>query len=64
MTRKPAQESGSERCELESSRGPASKGPVEPYEPPRLERYGRVSDLTCFGGSQIIDTGGNLGNLQ
>lgn len=33
-----------------------------PYHPPRLECHGRLAELTRFGGSQIIDSGGGLGN--
>lgn len=35
-----------------------------PYHSPRLVRYGRLTDITRFGGSQVLDTGGNLGDLQ
>jgi hypothetical protein len=27
-------------------------------------RYGRLAELTEFGGSQVVDSGNNLGNLQ
>jgi hypothetical protein len=34
---------------------------LKPYRAPRLERHGRLIDLTQFGGSQVVDSGGNLG---
>lgn len=33
-----------------------------PYRPPRLTIYGRLADLTRFGGSQVVDSGG-IGNI-
>lgn len=42
---------------------PRARSP-RPYHPPRLVAYGRLTDITRFGGSQTLDTGGNLGNLQ
>lgn len=44
---------------------PASGGPLEraPYHPPRLERYGRLTEITHLGGSFVIDSGGGLGPL-
>lgn len=45
--------------------GPVSEArPRKPYRPPRLVTYGRLTDLTRFGGSQTLDSGGDLGNLQ
>ena len=35
--------------------------PRKPYRAPRLERHGRLIDLTQFGGSDVVDSGGNLG---
>jgi hypothetical protein len=35
--------------------------PRKPYRTPRLERHGRLIDLTQFGGSDVVDSGGNLG---
>ncbi|MFP3940664.1 MAG: hypothetical protein ACLF0P_10185 [Thermoanaerobaculia bacterium] len=34
------------------------------YRSPRLVTYGRLTDLTRFGGSQVQDSGGDLGNQQ
>ncbi len=34
----------------------------KPYQPPRLRAYGRLAELTRFGGSQVVDSGGGLGN--
>lgn len=42
------------------SASPTSK----PYRSPRLVSYGRLTQVTQFGGSQILDSGGNLGNLE
>lgn len=42
---------------------PTGVGPVpaRPYAPPRLERYGRLAEITHFGGSQVVDSGTSLG---
>ncbi|HUP42884.1 MAG TPA: lasso RiPP family leader peptide-containing protein [Thermoanaerobaculia bacterium] len=32
-----------------------------PYRPPRLVSYGRLADVTQFGGSDVNDSGSNLG---
>lgn len=32
-----------------------------PYLAPRLERHGRLAEMTRFGGSQILDSGSGLG---
>lgn len=38
------------------------EGPVRrAYRSPRLERHGRLAEVTRFGGSQIIDSGAGLG---
>lgn len=45
--------------------GPApAKRSRKPYRRPRLVSYGRLAELTQFGGSQVVDSGNNLGNLQ
>lgn len=36
-------------------------GRRKPYRAPRLELHGTLIDLTAFGGSQAIDSGGGLG---
>ena len=36
------------------------RGP-RPYRPPRLVTYGRLTDVTRFGGSQMVDSGSGLG---
>lgn len=40
---------------------PAAPGPRQAYTPPRLEPLGRLAEVTRFGGSQIVDSGGGLG---
>jgi hypothetical protein len=40
---------------------PAGHGPRRAYTPPRLEPLGRLAEVTRFGGSQIVDSGGGLG---
>lgn len=40
---------------------PAGPGPRRAYAPPRLEPLGRLAEVTRFGGSQIVDSGGGLG---
>jgi hypothetical protein len=37
-----------------------ARGP-RPYRSPRLVTYGRLTDVTRFGGSQIVDSGSGLG---
>ena len=32
-----------------------------PYRAPRLVEYGRLTDVTRFGGSEIVDSGAGLG---
>lgn len=34
---------------------------MRPYRSPRLANYGRLADVTRFGGSQIVDSGSGLG---
>lgn len=36
-------------------------GARRPYRAPRLLCHGTVVDLTRFGGSQVLDSGGGLG---
>jgi hypothetical protein len=43
---------------------PAAARARRPYRTPRVIRYGRLAELTEFGGSQVVDSGNNLGNLQ
>ncbi len=38
--------------------GPARKR----YHTPHLKIYGRITELTHFGGSQVVDSGVGLGN--
>lgn len=42
------------------SRG-GEHGARRPYLAPRLERHGRLAEMTRFGGSQIVDSGSGLG---
>jgi hypothetical protein len=46
---------------LEAPDAPGAAAPPRQYRPPRLECHGRLAELTRFGGSQIIDSGGGLG---
>lgn len=39
----------------------ARRSSPKPYQAPRMVAYGRLSDVTRFGGSQIVDSGGGLG---
>lgn len=43
-------------------RSPDSGRPRKPYSAPRLKAYGRLAELTRFGGSQVVDSGAGLGN--
>ena len=45
----------------ESTNGVAD-APKKPYLRPALQSYGSLVDVTHFGGSQMIDSGGNLQN--
>lgn len=45
---------------LRVSRTAARTAP-KPYRAPRLVAYGCLTDVTRFGGSQIVDSGGGLG---
>lgn len=48
-------------------RAAAASGPLQetrspkPYRAPCLVRYGRLADITHFGGSQVVDSGSDLG---
>lgn len=44
----------------QSGRSGQRPGDLLPYHPPSLVRYGRLSELTRFGGSEILDSGGGL----
>lgn len=41
----------------------ARPGTRRAYRPPRLKEYGRLAELTRFGGSEILDSGSGLGDL-
>jgi len=43
------------------SRPPSATRPPKPYRRPRLVAYGRLTDVTQFGGSQVVDSGSGLG---
>lgn len=61
MTSRPDQE---ERAPGNASTvsGPSSQSPLpRPYATPSLTAYGRLTDLTRFGGSIVVDSGGGLG---
>lgn len=53
------------RGEAEDARTERGQGqpraPRRPYRPPRLSCHGRLVDLTRFGGSEVLDSGGGLG---
>ena len=36
---------------------------MKPYSRPSLQSYGRLVDVTRFGGSLVLDSGGNLQTL-
>lgn len=62
--RQPAQEGQTEDRRPAPAAPPAAARARKPYRTPRMIRYGRLAELTEFGGSQLTDSGGNLGNLQ
>ena len=39
----------------------ATAGPRRTYGPPSFERHGRLAEVTRFGGSEVLDSGGGLG---
>lgn len=43
------------------ARRPGEASRRRTYRPPRLECHGRLAEVTCFGGSQVVDSGGGLG---
>lgn len=58
----PAPEASPTPCaglEAPSPSSPAS--PRRPYSAPQLQSLGRLSRVTRFGGSEVIDSGGGLG---
>jgi len=42
--------------------GPCENRNRRKYEPPRIESYGKLDEVTLFGGSNVVDSGGGLGN--
>lgn len=59
----PAQ-AAEERPATDGAPHPDAPPSPKPYRSPRLVSYGRLTEITRFGGSQIVDSGNNLGNLQ
>lgn len=53
-------------CEKEVESPPLREGVRgrRHYRTPRLKMHGRVAELTRFGGSMVVDSGGGLGNLN
>lgn len=48
-----------------TARTHARRSPPKPYQAPRLVAYGRLTDVTRFGGSQMVDSGqGGLGPMS
>lgn len=65
---KPPQKAGPHdpaQCDGEDASAASKERPEAPaklYHPPRLVCYGRVAEITQFGGSQVVDSGsGSLG---
>jgi hypothetical protein len=58
-TPKPEEAAGGDDHHRAGSAAPADSR--WPYSPPRLRRHGRLAELTCFGGSQVVDSGAGLG---
>jgi hypothetical protein len=46
-----------------SSEPPFRSRSRKPYRPPRLVVYGSLTEITRFGGSEVVDSGGGLGAL-
>jgi hypothetical protein len=66
MTRSHASPRAEAELATDDSQRPASPSPALAgsrlaYRPPRLECHGRLSEVTRFGGSQVVDSGAGLG---
>jgi len=61
--RQPAQDGQTEDRHPAPAVPPAEARAPKPYRAPRLTRYGRLAELTEFGGSQVVDSGAGLGQL-
>lgn len=62
IPRPPEQERNDEAGDsLSAASGVLRRRPRRPYHTPRLTAYGRLTEITRFGGSQVIDSGGGLG---
>jgi hypothetical protein len=56
-------EAGGAKDRTPGSAEPAVAKPTKkPYARPCLKYYGALVDITQFGGSQFVDSGGGLGN--
>jgi hypothetical protein len=61
MPRRPdVAQTAADRASAALGPGPATR-PPKPYRRPRLVAYGRLTDVTQFGGSQVVDSGAGLG---
>ncbi len=58
----PAPETSQTPCAGPEAASPSSPdSPRRPYSAPQLQSLGRLSRVTRFGGSEILDSGGGLG---
>jgi hypothetical protein len=62
MTRPSDVDSRQQRAEPPGRSSAGSCQQRRRYRSPRLERYGRLDQITQFNGSQQVDSGGGLGN--
>lgn len=56
----PAPEASPTPCAGHEAPSPSSS-PRRPYSAPQLQSLGRLSRVTRFGGSEVLDSGGGLG---
>lgn len=62
MVRTSKDTSSSADATPELARGVASAAARKPYLRPTLQSYGKLVDVTHFGGSQLLDSAANLQN--
>jgi hypothetical protein len=62
MSRQASDRLDSPQSGRDSPPGDVEHAAGKPYRRPSLQTYGRLAEVTRFGGSQILDSGGNLQN--
>ena len=62
MSLRPERDEKLRSGEIEAPPEASREDSLKRYEPPRVECYGRLHEVTQMGGSLVVDTGFNLGN--